>query len=215
MPIPNYYNNIAFLLWQAWITSGSAIIMSVASIACLIGMPLNIAIIVVLSKVHEIGKSVRVYYITLAFCDFMVLFWYHCLNITIEGFLNWVFGLGINVVSTNPMSCKADRVFWYGSEWVCSWTFVVLCVEKVVAITNPLGSRGKFTQKRAIMAVSGLTASAIPVCITVALTFSAWLPFGNPPWHCTTTVQYPSLSLAVRILIAIGLYRCQTVFVWH
>jgi hypothetical protein len=193
--------------WEIWLLNVSNTVQSVVESIGVMGMPMNVVIIIVFCRMKDgVAKSVRIYYVELAVFGLIILFWYHLLNMDLENLLGWLLGFSIRIITANPIICKLDRILWYGSEWMCSWTYVILCAERVEAITYPLISRGKFTQKRALLTICGLAVSAIPLCVLIGVTFSAWLPFQYPPWYCTSTLQYPTLSVAVRILIAVGVY---------
>lgn len=130
---------------------------------CVLAIIENLAIVVVISIIPSgVAKTARLYYLTLSYCEIGNMF-YYLLNVWSETGLKYLTqgNTFLPVVETNPVACKALRGFTVFFPHVINWTYLLLNVERLVAIAYPLRARSRFNVHQnvfyiAILVVVGL-----------------------------------------------------------
>ena len=179
---------------------------------CRIGIPANIVLIIAMWQIRNtIGKSAIVYYIAIAIGDINILLWRHVLNMWIENAIATVAGTRdtLYIARSSAAMCKFSRFIWFASETTSNWSLTVFSMEKLVAISNPLKTRGIFTQRRAILSV---LACLFFGCVlgSIEATVESVQVTRGVVYTCAESGQYPTLEIVQAYMTTFVMFLLPT-----
>lgn len=196
-----------------------------------IGIILNIVIIIIFSKFSlETKDTTRIYYTFIAISELGTLIfkdiWFGIFGIGWSFIFNGQNLIGLldsSSLSSPNWMCPMNVFLWYFFEIIANNIFVILDLERLLAVYFPFKTRAIFTQARALIAITILTllsglvsATSIPLVSVQEIGFLALCSAGNtsPLWSNLGVVRIainyispPIFILICSILILIKIIK--------
>ena len=113
--------------------------MTILPITLFAGIVGQVFSIIIFLKLTEWKSTCKIYYMTMAWADFVYLIIYGIPEFTGDGLDDWLYvhTYWLRIESFSTLTCKLMRYIWHTSWFISYWALVIYSYERLVAIAYP------------------------------------------------------------------------------